>query len=174
VSLERAWAYQELHSASAAVFHGACQLQCLLAHRLAGLLVQEDGRCLLEHLLVAALDAALTLVEVDAVAVPIEKHLASKQAGTINCERIRGGGCESETRGDVHPGAAAGGGVCNRQGWWLTWISMWRGRSTNRSIRMRSSPKLDRACTARTNVKQSQLSQQFRGQGRVSGWGGGG
>jgi len=77
--LERAWAYQELHSASAAVFHGACQLQCLLAHRLAGLLVQEDGRCLLEHLLVAALDAALTLVEVDAVAVPIEKHLASKQ-----------------------------------------------------------------------------------------------
>ena len=103
--MERAWTYQELHSACAAVFHGACQLQCLLAHRLAGLLVQEDGRCLLEHLLVAALDAALTLVEVDAVAVPIEKHLASKQGLRADSRRA----CESGHAVTLQAGAAAGG-----------------------------------------------------------------
>ena len=68
-------AHQELDSARTAVIHGACQLQCLLAHLLARLFVEEDRGRLLEHLLVAPLHRALALVEVDSVPVPIKQHL---------------------------------------------------------------------------------------------------
>mmetsp|Transcript_22919 Transcript_22919/g.40553 ORF Transcript_22919/g.40553 Transcript_22919/m.40553 type:complete len:292 (+) Transcript_22919:1363-2238(+) len=67
--------HQELHSARALVVDGLGELQRLLAHRLAHLRRDEHGGRLLDHLLVAPLDRALALVEVDAVAVLVDQHL---------------------------------------------------------------------------------------------------
>ncbi len=65
----------ELHRARALVLHGLGQRHGLLAHRLARRLADEGRRRLLDHLLVAPLDRALALVQVDHVAVRIAQHL---------------------------------------------------------------------------------------------------
>ncbi len=56
----------ELHRAGALVLHRLGQRHRLLAHRLARGVADERRRRLLDHLLVAALDRALALVQVDA------------------------------------------------------------------------------------------------------------
>ena len=65
----------ELDRAGRAVLHRLGERDRLLAHRVARGLVEERRRRLLEHLLVAALDRALALPEVDDVAVRIAEHL---------------------------------------------------------------------------------------------------
>jgi hypothetical protein len=65
----------ELHGAGALIVHRLGQRHRLLAHRLAGALVEERRRRFLDHLLVAALDRALALEQVDAVAEGVAHHL---------------------------------------------------------------------------------------------------
>ena len=65
----------ELHRAGALVLHGLGQLHRLLAHRLARRVGDEGRRSFLDHLLVAPLDRALALVQIDHVAVRIAQHL---------------------------------------------------------------------------------------------------
>ncbi len=65
----------ELDRAGAVVAHGLGQRDGLLAHRLARLLVEQGRGRLLDHLLVAALDGALALTQVDDVAVLVAEHL---------------------------------------------------------------------------------------------------
>src|SRR6202012_5808971 len=61
--------------AGALVFDRLGKRYRLLAHRLAGLLVEERARRLLDNLLVAALNRALALPEIDAVAVAVGDQL---------------------------------------------------------------------------------------------------
>ena len=65
----------ELHRAGALVVHRPGERHRLLAHRLARRVADEGRRRLLDHLLVAALDRALALVQVDDVAVRVAEHL---------------------------------------------------------------------------------------------------
>jgi hypothetical protein len=65
----------ELHRAGTLVLHRLGQRHRLLAHRLARGVADEGRRCLLDHLLVPALDAALALVQVHHVAVRVAQHL---------------------------------------------------------------------------------------------------
>ena len=68
-------AHDEFHRAGRLVVHRLGERHRLLAHRLAGGVVEERRRRLLDHLLVAALDRALALPQVDDVAVRIAQHL---------------------------------------------------------------------------------------------------
>ena len=63
------------------VIHGLCQRDGLLAHLAAGGLVEQRRRRLLDHLLIAALDRAFALAEIDDVAVLVAKHLDFDVAG---------------------------------------------------------------------------------------------
>ncbi len=65
----------ELDRAGRAVIDRSRQRHRLRAHRLAGCGVEERARRLLDHLLVAALDRAFALAEMDDVAVRIAQHL---------------------------------------------------------------------------------------------------
>ena len=65
----------KLHRARALVFHSLGQLHGLLAHGLAGGFADEGAGRLFDHLLVAALDGALALVQVNDVAVAVAHHL---------------------------------------------------------------------------------------------------
>jgi hypothetical protein len=65
----------ELHRAGALVLDRLGQRHGLFAHRLARGLADEGRRRLLDDLLVAALDRALPLVQVDHIAVRIAQHL---------------------------------------------------------------------------------------------------
>ena len=65
----------ELHRAGAVVADGLGQRDGLLAHGLARLGVEERRGRLLDHLLVAALDGAFALAQVDDVAVLVAEHL---------------------------------------------------------------------------------------------------
>ena len=65
----------EFHRSGRLVAHRLGQRDRLLAHRLARGLVEESARRLLDHFLVASLDRALALPQVDAVAVRIAEHL---------------------------------------------------------------------------------------------------
>ena len=65
----------ELDRAGRAVVHGARQRCRLLAHRAPRRGVEERARRLLDHLLVAALDRALALAEVEHRAVAVGQHL---------------------------------------------------------------------------------------------------
>ena len=65
----------ELDRAGAVVVHGLGQRDGLLAHGLAGLLVEQRRRRFLDDLLVAALDRAFALAEIDDVAVLVAEHL---------------------------------------------------------------------------------------------------
>ena len=65
----------ELHGARRAVVHRPGQGHRLLAHGLAGFFVQQRGGGFFEHLLVAALDRAFALAQVDDVAVLVGQHL---------------------------------------------------------------------------------------------------
>ena len=65
----------ELHRAGAVVAHGLGQRDGLLAHGLARLLVEQRRGRLLDHLLVAALDGAFALAQVDHVPVLVAQHL---------------------------------------------------------------------------------------------------
>ena len=65
----------ELDRAGALVVDGLGQRHGLLAHRLAGLLVEKRRRRLLDDLLVAALDRAFALAEIDGVAMRVGQHL---------------------------------------------------------------------------------------------------
>ena len=71
----RSCAGDELDGAGAVVADGLGEGDGLLAHRLARLLVEEGRRRLLDDLLVAALDRAFALAEVDDVAVLVAEHL---------------------------------------------------------------------------------------------------
>ena len=65
----------EFDRAGAVVLHGACERDGLFAHRLTGL-GREEGRWrLFEDLLVAALDRAFALVQVDDIAMLVAEHL---------------------------------------------------------------------------------------------------
>ena len=65
----------ELDGAGAIVAHGFCQRDRLLAHRRAGGGVEERARRLLHDLLVAPLDRAFALAEIDDIAVLVAEHL---------------------------------------------------------------------------------------------------
>ena len=65
----------ELDGAGGVVADGLGQRDGLRPHRLAGLGVEERARRLLDHLLVAPLDRAFALAEMDDVAVLVAEHL---------------------------------------------------------------------------------------------------
>ena len=65
----------ELHGAGASVAHGLRERHSLCAHCRARLLVQERRRRLLQDLLVAPLDGAFALAEMDDVSVRVGEHL---------------------------------------------------------------------------------------------------
>src|SRR5262249_3207129 len=65
----------EFHGAGGLIFHRARESHRLLAHRLACRIVEKRRRRFLDHLLVAALDRALALAEIDDVAVRVAQHL---------------------------------------------------------------------------------------------------
>ena len=65
----------EFDRAGALVVHGLGERDRLLAHGLAGGVADEGRRRFLDHFLVAALDRALALPQVDAVAVRVAQHL---------------------------------------------------------------------------------------------------
>ena len=67
--------HDELDRAGGLVVHGAGQGHGLLAHRLAGGGVEEGRRRLFDHLLVAALDRAFTLAQIQGRALPVRQHL---------------------------------------------------------------------------------------------------
>src|SRR5205823_2670137 len=66
---------EELDRTGAHVVDGLGRLHGDLAHRLAGLGVERGRRRFLDHLLVAALDRALALIDVNDVAMPVAEHL---------------------------------------------------------------------------------------------------
>src|SRR5829696_3987070 len=68
-------ARHELHGSGGVIAHRLREGDRLLAHFPARRLVQEGRRRLLDHLLVPALDGALTLAEIDTVAVLVAEHL---------------------------------------------------------------------------------------------------
>src|SRR5581483_3410390 len=65
----------ELHRAGAVVAHRLGQRHGLLAHRLARPGIEQRRGRLLDHLLIAALDGAFALAQVDDVAVLVAQHL---------------------------------------------------------------------------------------------------
>ena len=65
----------ELHRAGAVVADGLGQRDGLLAHGLARLGIEQRRGRFLDHLLVAALDGAFALAEIDDVAVLVAQHL---------------------------------------------------------------------------------------------------
>ena len=116
----------ELHRPGRAVAHGVGKRAGLFAHRLAGSLVKEGRRRLFDDLLVAALDRAFPLVQVDAVAVLVGENLDFDVArlghelldeDPVIAEAVRGlvfRGIEAFARflfvpGDAHPLTAAPG-----------------------------------------------------------------
>ncbi len=74
----------ELHRARAPVAAGAGRLDRRLAHRRTRLLVEEHARRLLDDLLVAALEGALALAQVDHVAVAVGQDLDLDVAGAVD------------------------------------------------------------------------------------------
>ncbi len=74
----------ELDGAGAAVAAGTGRLHGRLAHRGAGRLVQQDRGGLLDDLLVAALEGALALAEVDDVAVAVGQDLDLDVPGPVD------------------------------------------------------------------------------------------
>ena len=66
---------QELHGSRAGVIHGPGRFDRGPAHRLAGLLADEGRGGLLDDLLVAALDGAFPLEQVNHVTVVVGQHL---------------------------------------------------------------------------------------------------
>ena len=71
----------EFHGSGRIVIHGLRQCHRLLAHLAARSLVEQRRRRLLDHLLVAALDRAFALAEIDDVAVFVAEHLDLDVAG---------------------------------------------------------------------------------------------
>ena len=65
----------EFHRARARVAHGLRQRHGLLAHGAAGVGVEKRARRLLDHLLVAPLDRAFALAQIDAIAMTVAEHL---------------------------------------------------------------------------------------------------
>jgi hypothetical protein len=74
----------ELHRARAPVAAGPGRLDRRLAHRRPGLLVQQDAGRFLDDLLVAALERALTLAEVDHIAVAVRQDLDLDVPGAVD------------------------------------------------------------------------------------------
>jgi hypothetical protein len=116
----------EFHRTRAVVADGPGQRDRLLAHRLAGPGVEQRRGRLLDHLLVAALDGAFALAEMDDVAVPVAEHLDLDVARILDelldehpvvAEArlgLRAGQCEAllgllRAVGDAHALAAAAG-----------------------------------------------------------------
>ena len=117
----------ELDRAGRAVIDGSRQRDRLPAHRFAGFGVEKRARRLLDDLLVAALDRAFALAEIDDVAVGVAEHLdldmprlfdvfLDKDA-VVGKARFRLARGRAKTvarlgvvRGDPHPLAAAAGG----------------------------------------------------------------
>ena len=71
----------EFDGAGGIVFHGLGERDRLLAHLAAGGLVEQRRRRFLDHLLIAALDRAFALAEIDHVAVLVAEHLDFDVAG---------------------------------------------------------------------------------------------
>ena len=68
-------AHDEFHRAGAVVIDRFCQRHGLLAHLAAGRLVEQRRRRLLDDLLVAALDRAFALAQINHVAMLVAEHL---------------------------------------------------------------------------------------------------
>ena len=71
----------EFDGAGGIVVHRFCQRDRLFAHQAAGGLVEQRRRRFLDHLLIAALDRAFALAEIDHVAVLVAQHLDFDVAG---------------------------------------------------------------------------------------------
>ena len=65
----------ELDGAGGIVIHGPGECDGLLAHLAAGALIEQRRRCLLDDLLIAALDRAFALAEIDHMAMLVAQHL---------------------------------------------------------------------------------------------------
>ena len=65
----------ELDRAGGLVADRAGERHCLRAHRVAGVFVEQRARRLLDHLLMAPLNRAFALAEMDAIALPVGQHL---------------------------------------------------------------------------------------------------
>src|SRR6185312_8868597 len=65
----------ELDRAGGIVIHGPCKCDGLLAHLAAGALIEQRRWCLLDHLLIAALDRAFALAEIDHMAMLVAQYL---------------------------------------------------------------------------------------------------
>ena len=74
----------ELDRAGAVVADGLGQRHGLLAHGLAGLGIEQRGRRLLDHLLVATLDGAFALAQVDDMPVLVAQHLDLDVPGVLD------------------------------------------------------------------------------------------
>ncbi|MEY9505823.1 hypothetical protein ABIE87_005381 [Bradyrhizobium diazoefficiens] len=126
-------ACDELDGAGGIIVHGLGQRDRLLAHLAAGGLVEQRRRRLLDDLLVAALDRAFPLAEIDDVAVLVAQYLDLDVAGiddelldedAVVAERGLGLGLgEVEAFGDLalrirdaHALAAAAGGGLDHHG----------------------------------------------------------
>jgi hypothetical protein len=119
----------ELDGAGGIVIHGLSQRHRLLAHLAPRGFIQQRRRRLLDHLLIAALDRAFALAEIDHIAMLVAEHLDFDVPGiddefldedTVIAERGFGFGlCQIEPFGDFRPGmrdahalaAAARGGL---------------------------------------------------------------
>src|SRR6266700_3916800 len=71
----------EFDGARGIVVHGLCKRYRLFAHLAAGGLIKQRRRRLLDHFLIAALDRAFALAEMDDVAVLVTQHLDLDVAG---------------------------------------------------------------------------------------------
>ena len=123
----------EFDRAGGIVIHGLGERDGLLAHLLAGFLVEQRRRGFLDHLLVAALDGAFALAEIDDIAVLVAQHLDFDMArvddeffheDAVVAERALGFGLGARKAfgdflaglGDAHAlAAAAGGGLENHR-----------------------------------------------------------
>ena len=123
----------EFDRAGGIVIHGLGERDRLFAHLAAGGLVEQRRRRFLDHLLIAALDRAFALAEIDHVAVLVAEHLNFDVAGiddefldenAVVAERCLGFGLgETKPFGDFgsrmrdpHPLAAAAGGGLDHHG----------------------------------------------------------
>ena len=73
--------HDELNRSGAGVIHSLCQRDRLFAHRLARGFIEERARRLFHNFLVAPLDRAFPLSQIDPVAVAVAKHLNFDVAG---------------------------------------------------------------------------------------------
>src|SRR5690349_8345716 len=85
IELTRRVREQELNSARARVVHRATDLHCRFAHTRAQVGIVDRRRALFDHFLMAPLDRAFTLAEMDHVAMIVGKDLDLDMSRTFDC-----------------------------------------------------------------------------------------